>query len=265
MIAHSEILVCLVLYEKSIEDSLSWQSLCTQIKPLHIFICDNSKLRQNIPPSDHRVQYIHRPDNPGVSTAYNLGANWAKELQLKWIILLDDDTHLPPEFIETLCCQSDADWLAPHVYDEVGLLSPFKVVHGRGKRLSSIPSDPVQSRSIIPINSGSCLKLNSFQRIGGFDEKLPLDFSDFDYFLRAHHDQQMGRIYPLILKHSLSNNGFTSVEKALSRFVIYARSAMYFGQKHGIKNAMILRVWLRSLSLSLRFKSFSFIKVAWRK
>lgn len=265
MIYHTDILVCLVIYEKSIQDSLTWQGLQTQSQPLNIFICDNSKIPQSIPHSVHRLHYVHRADNPGVSTAYNLGAIWAKKQELKWIILLDDDTCLPQEFIHILCCQSEADWLAPQVYDDVGLLSPFKVVDGRGKRLSFIQAGIVASKSTIPINSGSCLNLSSFQRIGGYDEKLPLDFSDFDYFLRAHTHQQIGRIYPLSLKHSLSNNDFTNLESALTRFKIYVKSALYFGQKHKMHKAMIMRVWLRSIKLGFKFRSLSFFQVAWRR
>lgn len=265
MISRSDILICLVLYEKSIYNSPSWQSLVAQPQSLHIFICDNSRIPQSLPSSDHKLHYVHRGDNPGVSAAYNLGAEWAKKQELKWIVLLDDDTYLPPDFIETLCCQREADWLAPQVYDEVGLLSPFKVVNGGGQRLSSIRTGTVVSQSTIPINSGSCLKLRSFFRIGGFDEKLPLDFSDFDYFLRANNHQQMGRIYPLCLKHSLSNNSFASLDNAVTRFNIYVKSAIYFGQKHKIKKVMIIRIWLRAMKLGYKFKSFSFFQVAWKK
>ena len=46
------------------------------------------------------INYLHDPENSGVSRAYNVGALHAKKNQRQWILLLDQDTTLPDTFLE---------------------------------------------------------------------------------------------------------------------------------------------------------------------
>ena len=42
-----------------------------------------------------RIHYISDPTNPGVSKAYNVGFELARQLNKKWLLLLDQDTVFP--------------------------------------------------------------------------------------------------------------------------------------------------------------------------
>lgn len=257
----------LVIYRKKLADSSTWQSLQAANVSLTLFVWDNSPEPQDVPESHHRIQYIHRPDNPGVSTAYNVAATLADMEGCEWLLLLDDDTSLPSSFFPTLIqWKGGSDWIAPLVYDETGLLSPFLTIRGRGRRLVRPFHGPVRIMNMVPINSGACIRLNSFRENGGFDEQLPLDFSDTDYFLRAAQRGQKGEVLELRLNHSLSSSSsFMDRSSALRRFHIYVRAAARFGRKHNHRLATALLIWARALKLTWKHRSLVFLAAAWNK
>src|SRR4051812_33172951 len=97
----------IVLYNCKIEESESYTSIAESLgyenERAYLYIFDNSPQSQVVDQSAPvwlNVVYIHDPLNPGLGVAYNSGAKLATSLNLKWIILLDQDTNFAIDFIK---------------------------------------------------------------------------------------------------------------------------------------------------------------------
>lgn len=248
----------LVVYEKRIEATFTYQSLQELGFNGNLLVVDNSK---NPQPAPAHCTYLHLEHNPGVSGAYNRALVWAQQQGCEWLLLLDDDSSLPPEFFTHLhaALQSEYLWIAPRVKDQHGWLSPFYFENGRGKRPGNL--SPGAAGKLLPINSGTCIQVAKAQGVG-FDEKLPLDFSDIDFFLRLG---PAGLVLSTTLTHALSGASKQALKSTINRFVIYCRGARWFGEKHHCKKTMALQIWKRALLLSWRYKNPVFLWSAWKK
>ena len=100
----------MVLYNKFLMDSVTFQSLCNQA--ITLVICDNSndleigKKNQEYAGSKG-LAYCSMRGNKGLSAAYNCGLDYLKEhfdvKQDDRIVLLDDDTDIPKEYLALIC------------------------------------------------------------------------------------------------------------------------------------------------------------------
>ncbi len=96
--------VVIVVYNTKLETSESFQSVEGMRRKgttLDLIVYDNSPTpQQPIEPPGLRITYFHDPENSGVSKAYNVAAAHATALRKEWILLLDQDTTLPPDLLE---------------------------------------------------------------------------------------------------------------------------------------------------------------------
>lgn len=263
-----EILTVLVLYEMRLEFSPAYQSLSHALtarqEKRRLFIYDNSRAPQSLPEkSAWSISYIHDPTNPGVSRAYNTAARWAKDLQLKWLLLSDQDTFFP-ENIYTLYrdarrAHPGCHAFAPRLFDKKGLVSPFHPGIVTGKRIKENISGVKSLDEIQAINSGLMIDVETFASAGGYDEQFPLDFSDFNFFKRLKPVTQHMVIIDAQCKHELSSTKKTTLSYALSRFEIYLRglNVMKNGQR-----AFLFTYYgfFRAIKLSFRYRSGKFIR-----
>ena len=104
------ILSILVLYECQAHESQTIRSLQRAYKErpqafgsFKLIIYDNSPepQRESLEfPFKH--EYVHNPANEGVSAAYNYALQVAKRKDYDWLLLLDQDTDLPEDYISKL-------------------------------------------------------------------------------------------------------------------------------------------------------------------
>lgn len=248
----------LVVYNKSIASTSTYQSLQKLEFNGPLLVVDNGLIPQDPPLG---CTYLHLAHNPGVSGAYNQALEWARNQQINWLLLLDDDSVLSSDFLRELETSLDTsfNWIAPRVQDAVGWLSPFEFKSGRGNRPTKLK--PGKTNHLIPINSGTCLQVNKALATG-FDEKLPLDFSDIDFFLRMGPP---GLVLQSTIEHALSGASKQPLQQSVQRFVIYCKAAHWFGIKHRNWATMRSQLWKRAILLSWRHKNLVFLWTAWKK
>src|SRR5215469_5493045 len=101
-----DVLCVIVLYKCDLKNSVSFNSILKAAKgskgTLKLLLYNNSP-EINIDTSAYEqekinVSLINDYTNSGVSTAYNFAHSMAKEEGKKWLLLLDQDTQLPPDF-----------------------------------------------------------------------------------------------------------------------------------------------------------------------
>ncbi len=253
--------VVLVVYRKALSKSSSFISLCDLNPRPYLVVVDNSAEPQTPPNYEGGLEYVHFGHNPGVSAAYNEAARRFLKRGFTHLLLLDDDSKLSQtywkELGESLITSPQYAWFCPRVKDQKGWVSPFKFLGGRGFRPKILKSG---NCDLIPINSGSCVKLKAFEEIGGFDENLPLDFSDIDFFIRLKKKGHQGFVLNACLEHELSSEQRPEKQVVKWRFEMLRKSALYFGRKHKSLGTEYFWVALRGVKLAWNYKDFKFIK-----
>ena len=158
---------------------------------LSIVVVDNTPGGQDpgvLPPG---VRYEASPDNPGLARPYNEALAAAAREGCEWLLTLDQDTHLPENFLIAMegyarryrgCPEIGA--IVPRVADHGRLISPFCFAGGFWPRVLPPAAEGVAPRFTSAINSASLLRVEAARAIGGYDPRFPLNNSDTSLFHR---------------------------------------------------------------------------------
>ena len=263
----------LVLYNTLLEESKSFNSLTHSIKhfnkekKFNLLIYDNSQFPQSINVVDFsqqwEIEYISDPSNPGVAKAYNKAAEIANNLNFEYILLLDQDTYFPLGTIYSYLTisESRASIFAPILTSNNIIVSPFRLQFYRGVPVRNVMKYGIYKLSQYqPINSGMMINLKAFFLIGGFNEKLGLDFSDIEFIYRANKKKIEFMIVPFIAIHDLSSTDLPEYSIFKERFIIYMRAI--YDIKVGTIHKCMLYVYAlaRAIKYSFRYKNFELVQ-----
>jgi rhamnosyltransferase len=258
--------IIIVLYNLGIDVSSSF-SLANVFPSITFFFVDNStdvsvKKRNSLLWQDKQnVRYLQNEKNIGLSKAYN---NAISLLDSKYIMILDQDTKITFDYINALLKKlqsiDSSFFIAPYL---VSSKKPFSPSIYRGVVRKSFFRGKIsnQKEVALPVNSCSCFSKIMFNKIGGFDEKLFLDYVDIDFFYRA--TLAGFRLFVLDKTINQEFSGYSkniSYETVSSRFLIFVHDSYFFKQTHPSKWYINLLVAKRSLHLFLKFKKWFFIK-----
>ena len=212
-----QLLAIVVLYRTTPDESAAFKTLqeatrhisASQID-IKIFLFDNSP--QAHPPSTlaDNTQYYAAGYNAGLSTAYNWALDQAESSGSSWLLLLDQDTFLPPDFFESLAPQLQVHDASPEVVAVVpfvrsgGVIISPKSVGFFGLRPLRKPCRRIHGEEIMAINSGTVLRCEFVRSIGGFNCKYWLDYLDHWLFREIHISKKSVYVSHTILDHALS-------------------------------------------------------------
>jgi rhamnosyltransferase len=263
------VLFVIVVYERKLHDVPvlgSLQGLTNS--SLSIFIYDNSRHSQLI--EEGKIFYHHDPENSGVGRAYNRAFDLAKRLKKKWMLLMDQDSHLSPEaFSEYPTATSlypKQHVFVPLMSDGTKIISPYVLRLGRGKSPRKVPTGILSFSQYYIINSGALISCDAFDQAGGYDEDFPLDFSDVVFCDRLH---KAGFSFVLINAtgcHNLSATDTTQdVKRIQTRFETYATALRKYKVKHNERFRIAWPLLTRGLRLAVHHREFIFLKLAFQK
>ena len=114
--------------------------------------------------------WITNIENYGIAKALNQGIKFAGTLGAKWVITLDQDSECASNII--------SEYKKYINEDKIGVLCPVeierncKVYMNIGKPLQEIEK---------AITSGSFINMDIFEKTGGFQEELFIDYVDYDF------------------------------------------------------------------------------------
>lgn len=261
-----DLLIVIVLYEKKPHTAAAYTSIHTALNKFpsfpRIFIYDNSP--EASPVETQQITYLHDPANSGVSKAYNKASLLALKEHKKWMLFLDQDTLFEESFFrkltEALSRHPECPVFVPEMVDDKGLVSPFYFTAGRAKRLKGTrKAFPLKDYRFI--NSGLLIRSSAFREAGGYDETIPLDFSDIDFGERLKKITHYFAVVDVRLKHNLSSTAKLPLKDALARFHYFCIGASRMGENCGKHRLYRTRTFLRSARLSLQYKSHKFLNV----
>ena len=262
----SDILYVTVLYKQRLEETSAFKTLLHD--RAHVYIHDNSP-EPTIPDSlPAGWKYVSAPSNPGLSAAYNAAARFAKEKGLKWLMITDQDTIYPEGaasvYEKVIEPESAISLYMPKIRISDGsYISPvpkrFYFSHPEKKCMDGI----INLRDAAVINSGLLVKLDDFERAGGYNAKVFLDFSDFQFIDRLAKIGCKGALLDLELTQAFSARD-DSGERQLERYKLFCRSLKgYEKDTLAIRAALWAVVAKRGLSLAIKRKSMIPFKIMW--
>lgn len=176
--------VLVVLYRKALEEASTITSLAkvSGASRLSLHVRDNSEERQ-ISESDRLELSKHfrdvvidwDGDNRSLSKVYNDATESISDHD--WLVILDDDTHLPANYIDSITeaenCGGNADLALPIVKCESLIVSPGRYIFVKGKHWAQERRGLVPSADVVAVASGMAIRrryLTEYRR--PFDERL---------------------------------------------------------------------------------------------
>jgi GT2 family glycosyltransferase len=216
------ILIVIVRYKTPLASSQTLVSLSDALRAhpelqekTGILVWDNSPsplVERQLP---FAFEYRHSGENLGVSGAYNRAMEFAESQGFEWMLLLDQDTTLPVNFLSRMLeysrtMESDTRIaaIAPFLVDGTLPSSPSAVLCGRNK-LVVPPFSGVYPGEVFAANSGTLMRVSALREVGGYSEDFWLDLSDVVTFRRLHARGK--RLYlagDLQVQHKITNNDY---------------------------------------------------------
>lgn len=210
------------------------------------------------------VNYKHTPENKTLREIYN---DCIVKLDGHDILLLlDDDTTLPPNYIEELLRYvknyPDCLLFAPKVIVRGELYSPYKSVSFISRPLGNIKSGKIESFNHSFINSGLAIRGKFFIE-SRFSYPKGVDFYGTDTVF-SHAFRNFSPTYVLMnlqLNHDVNNHPGNrdaySYASALSKVMKF-----WLGQLNGVaKIAYVVFMIFYLAKMTIKFRSCAFIKM----
>jgi GT2 family glycosyltransferase len=212
------ILAVIVLYKMRPEDSPAYHTLQAaisrleaQAKAVTILLYDNTPnalVPHNLPPG---ALYVPGGRNEGIAGAYNYALRWATRKHFIWMLTLDQDTRLPPEFLLRMRAialrlkeVNEVGAIVPHLLSRERLLSPVRI-RPWGVTYLRRHTAGFATGEVHAFNSASLFRVRALEQIDGCHPGFWLDYQDAYLYTKLH---QCGRkVYiaeELEVEHDLS-------------------------------------------------------------
>lgn len=210
----------LIVYNRKVEETKTFNSLLRNraktpaaFKDLNLVIYDNSPEAQRPDPAaiPFEHEYVHSAENKGLAAAYNYALGKAAETGRGWLLLLDQDSDLPDDFIGDLSrelplIEKDpaVSAVVPKMRYKDEYFSPSKDLFGGTARPIDMEHRGVCDFKVYAIGSACAIRVSFLQSIGGFDEFYWLDF--LDRWLFSVIGAKGGKVYVTdsVVDHELS-------------------------------------------------------------
>lgn len=188
-----------------------------------------------------RLQLLENGKNLGLPMNYNRAARMARDEGFAWLLTMDQDTVIPEGMIDAFLQYADIEDVAvigPVIWD-ISRKSLENVLAG-------LPDEPctfVDEYKLI--SSASMLRVETLLSLGGFDEKLFIDWVDFDYNKNALvHGHRILRVNTCVVRHQIGNHPeghFKFLGRTIPlrrytppRYYYIYRNRVYFMHKYGL-------------------------------
>ncbi|HVS75741.1 MAG TPA: glycosyltransferase family 2 protein, partial [Steroidobacteraceae bacterium] len=185
-IRRSDVCAVVVTYFPGVECAENLAALARQVACL--LIIDNGSSEETLQPVVEAARrlsatLVRLKVNLGIAAALNVGLRLARERGYSWLATFDQDSRATAAMIETMA-QALGRYPQPnrvavvaprHVDRLIGFTVAERGSEARGRGWRVIPS---------VMTSGNLVRLDAAVVVGGFDERLFIDFVDHDFCFR---------------------------------------------------------------------------------
>ena len=224
------------------------ESLLYQVKRIYIIDNTNNQIKFFKKPYHEKIKTFYFNKNTGIAYAQNVGINKAIEEGAEYIILSDQDTIYPENYVsEMLKCFED---------EKVAAAGPMFVDTHTGNRQFFIVADKFRFKKIYPksgkyevlqlIASGTMIKVSALKEIGFMREEFFIDWVDMEWCWRAiKKGYKLIGNADVIVYHQHGENSVSFLGKEIT----IRKSWRYY---YTIRNGIYLSVYSDLLSPYLR-------------
>lgn len=278
MVFISKILYVIVTYKEKYYECNSYISLKKSFlksslndEELNIYIADNTDLEgwycDKNPNENTQIKINYcKYSNPGLSYAYNRGAEFARENGFSWVVLLDQDTILPVDFYEKYYqgTQSNQDIkikVPITMINRSKILSPSRYIGYRSYLYKYFEKGRKKLKGHSCINTGMLIDTDFFKKVGGYNEEIKLDFTDHDFIYKCQRFIEEFEVMDVELQQDFSSVTNTK-EQAIKRYYLYLRDLDAFSKGKRDKFSLFINAdLLRLVKLTIQYKTLDFFKI----
>ncbi len=250
-----------VIYNKSCEESQSILSLKNVSDKVSVIVFDNSTISNNNQAwcEKHGYKYYSERKNVGLSKAYNIVLSKIEKSRHDYIMILDDDTILPENYLMEvfqIIRNSEYQLLLPIVMSNKLMMSPCKVVLDC-KPVGLHDKSEIDIAKISAINSGMVVRMDVYNKIS-YDESMFLDCVDHDFMSQVRHQGLNIYILESMIQQNYSLNTKGSIESAIFRFSIQKKDLKaYYRKNNHMLICHLYSVWI-AIKLAIKYKTLKF-------
>jgi GT2 family glycosyltransferase len=203
-----------------------------------------------------RFEYFQNPKNEGLAKAYNYALEHAHISSCEWLLLLDQDSELPLNFVSVINStiegmDKDPSIVAvvPKMCFQNTFFSPSRVLFGGVHRPVNMKFTGIYPGKIFAIGSGTIVNVAFLKTVGGFNEFFWMDC--LDRWLYLSINRSGGKVYvtDIVIEHELSVMDYNQFmnEKRYSSILFYETCFMSFYMSKAENIFYYLRLLRRSL------------------
>lgn len=214
-------------------------------------------LVDNTPDSDlnltsGNVYYIPLKQNKGIAAAQNIGIRKAKELGCLYIVFFDQDSEVEADYIGKMRTEYER---IKEKYPRMAVLGPTIVNKENGEKYKSTNKKRENGCVILPalISSGSMMKSDILEKVGVMDEKLFIDYVDFEWCWRAGSQgyicciTSQVELYHKVGQHDFSFFNIPIIVSAPVRYYYQYRNYMWLIRRSYVPKEWKLKMAIRKL------------------
>ena len=213
---NSDIIIIIVFYNPTEEQIRNADSIAQNY---NVIAVDNSSAAIT---SSYHFEYISLLENKGIAAAQNIGIEYARNNNFKFILFLDQDSKISSNYVYDLCIeykhlkQSDST---------LALLGPSLTDIASGKKYKGFKDEITPYKVSAIISSGSFAETDIFYKVGKLDESLFIDYVDFEWCWRAvSKGYRIVTVPDIIINHQLGDG----VKKIFNKQVTLRSDIRYF-------------------------------------
>ena len=269
----SIITAVIVLYKRSPAESEALASLdqlfATDVSlasRFSLLLYDNSPAPHSVERISADCVYVHDASNGGLAAAYNYALGRAAKKRSEWLVLLDQDTTLTADYLQSLLratanyeADANVSSIVPFIEMEGRIYSPeqnfFYHVRHQFPRMQYFPVPRttlgLQKAPLNAYNSGAALRISALQQIGGFPSDFRVDYLDHAVFHQLYQEGRYMVVLPVVLQQKLSHKDLNDVSADRHSSVLQAQSL--FMARYGTwLDRLLYRLWLLRRSRDYR-------------
>ncbi|EGJ1141148.1 glycosyltransferase, partial [Salmonella enterica] len=176
----SDVLIIIVTFNPDWDVVL--KRIVSLSKSAVVFVSDNSLDNSVYMMNYHNVIYHFNKGNIGIAKAQNVGIEYALNNKFDFVVFVDDDSNLTAEKINQLLANYEV--LGKRGNNIAAFCAYPSERGGLDQKRNSILGDSLLLTNNL-MSSGSLTRTEVFKHIGLFDEKLFIDFVDYEWGWRA--------------------------------------------------------------------------------
>ncbi len=158
---------------------------------------ENSNLELLSNFDQRKIQYICLGENLGIAKALNIGLKTAEENGSDLLFTFDQDSFASEGMVAKMI-----EFANKTDFSQVGILTPFH--NNKGYKL---PNKNIETEELIAVaTSGNLVNIKAAVEVGGFIEKLFIDYVDIEFCLRLKlNNYKIIQLNTAVLDHNLGN------------------------------------------------------------